>query len=58
MKHVIDPRKIKALTFDVFGTVTDWRNTIVREGKELGNKITLDSVNGRFSINGFTIILE
>ena len=28
--------KIKALTFDVFGTVTDWRTTIIREGRELG----------------------
>ena len=30
---------IKALTFDVFGTVTDWRSTIIREGKELGSRI-------------------
>lgn len=28
--------EVKALTFDVFGTVTDWRSTIVREGGELG----------------------
>lgn len=27
--------RIKALTFDVFGTLTDWRGTIVREGGEL-----------------------
>jgi 2-haloacid dehalogenase len=26
---------IKALTFDVFGTVVDWRSAIVREGKAL-----------------------
>ena len=26
---------VKALTFDVFGTVVDWRSTIVREGAEL-----------------------
>ena len=26
---------IKALTFDVFGTVVDWRNTIIHEGAEL-----------------------
>ena len=27
---------IKALTFDVFGTVVDWRNSIIREGEQLG----------------------
>ena len=34
--------KIKALTFDVFGTVVDWRNTIIREGREVGKKIGHD----------------
>ena len=28
---------IKALTVDVFGTVTDWHSTIVREGERLGS---------------------
>jgi 2-haloacid dehalogenase len=37
----MDVRTIKALTFDVFGTVVDWRNTIIREGKELGHKLNL-----------------
>jgi 2-haloacid dehalogenase len=32
-------QKIKALTFDVFGTVVDWRSTIVREGKGIDGKI-------------------
>ena len=27
---------VKALVFDVFGTVVDWRGTIIREGAELG----------------------
>ena len=27
---------VKALTVDVFGTVTDWYSTIVREGERLG----------------------
>ena len=27
---------IQALTFDVFGTVVDWRNSLIREGEELG----------------------
>jgi 2-haloacid dehalogenase len=30
--------QIKALTFDVFGTLVDWRGTIVREGERLGAK--------------------
>lgn len=28
--------QVKALTFDVFGTVVDWRSTIIREGEVLG----------------------
>jgi 2-haloacid dehalogenase len=32
----------KALVFDVFGTVVDWRSTIVREGEELGRTKNLD----------------
>ena len=33
---------IKALTFDVFGTVTDWRSTIIREGQQLAKRKGLD----------------
>ena len=32
---------IKALTFDVFGTVVDWRSAIVREGRVLGEQKAL-----------------
>jgi 2-haloacid dehalogenase len=32
----MDATMIKALTFDVFGTVVDWRSSIVREGEALG----------------------
>jgi len=31
-------REVKALTFDVFGTVVDWRGSITAEGKKLGRK--------------------
>ena len=31
-----DPTTIQALTFDVFGTVVDWRSSIIREGEALG----------------------
>jgi len=30
-----DPRTLRALAFDVFGTVVDWRSSIVREGRML-----------------------
>lgn len=30
-----DKNNIKALTFDVFGTVVDWRGSIIREGRQL-----------------------
>ena len=29
---------VKALTFDVFGTVVDWRSSIIREGEALGRR--------------------
>ncbi len=28
--------RVKALAFDVFGTVVDWRSSIIREGEQLG----------------------
>ena len=31
-------RAVKALVFDVFGTVVDWRSSIIREGKALGRR--------------------
>jgi 2-haloacid dehalogenase len=33
---------VKALTFDVFGTVVDWRSRIIREGEELGKRKNVD----------------
>jgi 2-haloacid dehalogenase len=32
---VIDPATIRALTFDVFGTVVDWRSGVIRDGEAL-----------------------
>jgi len=32
-------RAVKALTFDVFGTVVDWRGSITREGRALGKAL-------------------
>ena len=31
-------REVKALTFDVFGTVVDWRGSLIEEGKRLGRR--------------------
>ena len=44
MKQKADLSSIKALTFDVFGTVVDWRATIIRECTLLGKSkgINLD----------------
>ncbi|MFT5366803.1 MAG: 2-haloacid dehalogenase [Candidatus Latescibacterota bacterium] len=33
---------VKALTFDVFGTVVDWRSAIIRDGERLGKTKGLD----------------
>ena len=34
----MDTTAIRALTFDVFGTVVDWRSSLIREGEALGRK--------------------
>ena len=36
------PSSIKALTFDVFGTVVDWFSSIVAEGEKFGNTHGID----------------
>ena len=41
--------EIKALTFDVFGTVVDWRSSIIEEGRELGRSKGLDVDWARFA---------
>ena len=38
MKHP----QVRALVFDVFGTVVDWRGSLIREGRALGAKKRLD----------------
>jgi 2-haloacid dehalogenase len=38
-----DLSQVQALTFDVFGTVVDWRGTIIREGRALGRRKGLDA---------------
>ena len=39
---MLDPGSIRALTFDVFGTVVDWRSSIIREGQAVGRAKGLD----------------
>ena len=36
-------RGVRALTFDVFGTVVDWRSSIAREGREVGARKGVDA---------------
>ena len=38
----VDPSHIRALTFDVFGTVVDWRTSIIREGEALGRRLGVE----------------
>ena len=33
---------VKALTFDVFGTVSDWRSTIIRQGQAFANQRAIE----------------
>jgi 2-haloacid dehalogenase len=35
-------KEVKALVFDVFGTVVDWRGSIIAEGRTLGRKKKID----------------
>jgi len=42
MAHAAPLDAVKALTFDVFGTVVDWRGSIIREGRALGEAKKLD----------------
>ncbi len=35
MNIAFDPKQLRALVFDVFGTVVDWRGSIIREGQML-----------------------
>ena len=40
---------LKALIFDEFGTVVDWRSSVIREGEELGRKKVLTVVWAAFA---------
>ena len=42
MSPVDSLAEVKALTFDVFGTVVDWRGSIIRETQELGRAKGID----------------
>jgi 2-haloacid dehalogenase len=54
MAESIEPmagNNIKALTFDVFGTVVDWRNSIAREGAVIGERRGIDLDWQRFALD-------
>ena len=38
-----DASAIKALTFDVFGTVVDWRNSVAAEGRAFGERHSIEA---------------
>jgi 2-haloacid dehalogenase len=37
------PATVRALTFDVFGTVVDWRSSVIAEGQALGARLGLQA---------------
>ena len=37
------PSTVRALTFDVFGTVVDWRSSVIAEGQALGARLGLQA---------------
>jgi 2-haloacid dehalogenase len=41
-------QKIKALCFDVFGTVADWRTTVIKESQKITAQLNLDVNWGEF----------
>lgn len=41
---------VKALTFDVFGTVVDWYSSIVIEGEKFGNTHNIDIDWAQFAL--------
>lgn len=43
MSARITPDDIGALVFDVFGTVVDWRSSIIAEGRALGERLGVDA---------------
>ncbi len=44
-----DLSNVRALAFDVFGTVVDWRGSIVREGEKLGARLEQEVDWARFA---------
>ncbi len=52
VSHVPSPANslgVKALVFDVFGTVVDWRGSIIREGEQWGREKNLEVDWGEFA---------
>ena len=54
-------RKVKALCFDVFGTVTDWRGSVIREGEAIsertGVKVPWGEFVNKWRIDGYIAAL-
>jgi len=48
MNTAMSNNKLKALCFDVFGTVTDWRGSVIREGEALSSRLGVDVPWGEF----------
>ena len=46
----MDVSEVKALVFDVFGTVVDWRSSIIEEGQSLGAAKGIKADWGSFAV--------
>ena len=42
-------KEIKAILFDVFGTVVDWRKSIANEALNIGKKYNIEANWGQFA---------
>ena len=54
-------RKVKALCFDIFGTVTDWRSSVIREGPKItektGCQVPWDEFVNKWRLDGYIAAL-
>ena len=48
----------RALTFDVFGTVVDWRTSIAREGRAFGARHGIEADWERFAEDDFDVVAD
>ena len=48
----VSPEAIDAVTFDVFGTLVDWRAGVIDAGRELSRRTGVETDSARFAGRG------